>query len=167
MRPTLRIALLLVAVAASAPPIARAAEPTLEGLYGAEGINPDGSPYRGVVKIIRRGESFLVAWIFPYQVDETTVLVPTSAGVGVTSAGTLAVSYYGQDMTGVILYQIENGGQRLIGRWAPANGEGAVHSETLTKLATPTVVPDTDTPVPPPLKKPPRTAISRTVIASP
>lgn len=164
MKPTLRFALLLVAAASLAPPVAQGAEPALEGMYGAAGFNPDGSEYRGVVKIVRRGQSFVVAWIFPRQVGEEILLVPISAGAGVTSGGMLAVSYYGQDATGVILYQIENGGQRLIGRWVPANGEGAVYSETLTKLPEPAAVPDSGTRLPPAPKKP-SPAVRRNVVA--
>ena len=151
MRPTLRLVLLIVAVAWSAPPAAHGAEPTLEGLYDAEGVNPDGSAYRGVVKILRRGESFLVAWMFPRDDGDEIRLVPQSAGVGVMNGGMLAVSYYGQDLTGVALYQIENGGQRLSGRWVPANGDGAVRSETLTRAPVPVAAP-----VPPPTPAPKR-----------
>ena len=142
MKPTLRCALLLAVAATMAMPVAHAAEPALEGLYGAEGFNPDGSEYRGVVKIVRRGESYVVAWIFPSHVGEEIVFVAKSAGVGLARGATLAVSYYGQDATGVVLYQIEKGGERLVGRWVSANGEGVVHSETLTKLPASAVAPE-------------------------
>lgn len=163
MRPTLRLALLMVAVAASAPPVAHGAEPVLEGMYTSEGVNPDGSAYRGVVKIVRRGESFLVHWLFPRDVDEEIVLVTQSAGVGVANGGMLAVSYYGQDLTGVVLYQIENGGQRLSGRRVSANGNGIVHAETLTRVWVPVAVPEP--PVPPPMK-PTSAGVRRTVVAT-
>ena len=153
MKPTLRV-VLIMALAVCAPPMAQGAEPAIEGLYGAEGFNPDGSEYRGVVKIVRRGESYVVAWIFPAEGDGTIVFVPRSAGVGVVSGGALAVSYYGQDATGVVLYQIENSGQRLAGRWVSANGEGVVHTETLTKLPAPAVAPDTGTSAPPAPRQP-------------
>ena len=134
MKPTLRAFLIVIAVAPFAAPVAQAADPALEGLYTAQGFNPDGSEYRGVVKITRRGEGFIIAWLFPHLVGEEMLLVLQSAGVGLVSGGALAVSYYGQDATGLALYQIENGGQRLVGRWTSANGEGAAQYETLTKL---------------------------------
>jgi hypothetical protein len=164
MRPTLRLALLLMAMALPAPPVVHAAEPSLEGLYGAEGVNPDRSKYRAVVRVVRHGESYVVAWIFADEVDGAVVLVPRSGGVGVTSGGTFAVSYYAQDGTGVILYQIEGGGERLVGRWVSANGDGAVQSETLTRLAIPRAVPDTGTSgVPPkrPVRRAPGTIVAR------
>ena len=162
MKPRLRAVVLVLAAAALLAPGAPAAEPALEGMYTAQGSNPDGSEYRGVVKIVRRGEGFMVAWLFPHLVGEEMLLVLKSAGVGLVSGGTLAVSYYGQDVTGIALYQIESGGQRLVGRWAAANGEGQVQSETLTKLAIPAAAPETETPLPPGSKKPGQAVVLRT-----
>jgi hypothetical protein len=45
--------------------------------------------------------------------EQGALVGPRPAGVGVTSGGMLAVSYYGQDVTGVALYQIENGGRTV------------------------------------------------------
>jgi hypothetical protein len=165
MKPTVRLTMLLVLLMAWSVParIAAGAEPALDGMYVAQGSNPDGSEYRGVVKIARRGEGFMVAWLFPHLVGEEMLLVLKSAGIGLMSGGTLAVSYYGQDATGIVLYQIENGGQRLVGRWTSATGEGAVQSETLTKLPSPAAVPDTDAPVPPARKEPIRASVPRIV----
>jgi hypothetical protein len=101
--------------------------------------------------------------MFPEIADEGIVLVLKSAGVGIVGGGMLAVSYYGQDATGVVLYQIENGGERLTGRRAAANG-GKVSSETLTRLPAPAMAPDGDTGERPAPKAPPRAA-SRVVAA--
>jgi len=57
---------------------------------------------------------------------ETLVLVPRSAGIGVASDEVLAVSYYAQDVSGVILYRIEDSGQRLVGRWLVAGADGTL-----------------------------------------
>ena len=134
MRFAARFAVLLV-VLVSLPQPAAAGEPRLEGMYSLTGLNPDGTEYRGLVKIVSRGESFLVSWMFPRVSGETVVATITSAGVGIAKGETLAVSYYGQDATGVALYRIEEGGRRLTGEWVSANDQsGAVHSETLTKL---------------------------------
>ena len=164
MKPTLRLFLLVIAAAALAGPPAQGAESALEGTYTAQGVNPDGSEYRGVVKITPRGEGFLVAWFFPHLAGEEIVLVFRSAGVALRSGGTLAVSYYGQDATGIALYEIESGGQRLVGRWASANGAGAIQTETLTKLAVPVATPDTEAPLPHGPKKPAQSAVLRMVV---
>jgi hypothetical protein len=165
MQPTLRLVLLVMSAAAAwAVPVAQAAEPALDGTYIAQGFNPDGSEYRGVVKITPRGEGFLIAWFFPHLAGEEIVLVFKSGGVALRSGGTLAVSYYGQDATGIALYEIENGGQRLVGRWASANGEGAVQTETLTRLPAPTAAPDTGAPVRRVQKEPIRASAERAVV---
>ena len=146
MKPHMRLVLApLIALLVLPVALAHAAEPALEGMYTAHGVNPDGSEYRAVVKIVNKGESVHVAWMFPEVAGEETVLVLKSAGVGITGGGMLAVSYYGQDATGVALYRIENGGERLTGRRVSANG-GTVHSETLTRLPVPAVAPDADHP---------------------
>ena len=134
MTPHLRLVLALVVLIAPPVVVTPAAEPALEGMYAAEGFNPDGSEYRGAVKITRHGASFMVAWLFPRVVGEEEALVLKAAGVGIQHGGMLAVSYYGQDATGVALYQVENDGQRLTGRWVAANSDGEVQLETLTKL---------------------------------
>ena len=166
MKPT-QIATLAVAVLlACGTPIVWAGETALEGTYTAKGLNPDGSEYHRIVRIVKRGESFLVAWILAADVDGAVLLVPKSAGVGVARGGMFAVSYYGQDVTGVILYQIEEGGERLVGRWVTADGDGAVCSETLTRVrdpAAPAATPDTASPQPPPRRPaaPPRAVVAR------
>jgi hypothetical protein len=162
MKPILRLVLLVIAAAALAAPAAQAAEPALEGMYTAQGFNPDGSEYRGVVKIVRRGETFMLAWLFPRLDGEELTLILKAGGVALMNGGMLAVSYYGQDATGVVLYQIENGGARLVGRWASVNGEPVVHAETLTRLP----APDTQAPVTPVPKKPAPDAAPRGVLAS-
>jgi hypothetical protein len=163
MKPMLRLSVFVVAAAVLvlAPHVAQAAELVLEGTYAAQGSNPDGSEYHAVVTITRRGETFMVAWLFPHLAGEEIVLVLKSAGVGLMSGGMLAVSYYGQDATGVALYQIEGGGARLVGRWVAANGEGAPQVETLTRLAVPSAAPVPHAPRPAASKKPMRSALRR------
>jgi hypothetical protein len=135
MRRTARYALLVIVLAGTALPRARAqADPQLSGVYASDGVNPDGSDYHGVVRIVPRGDSFVVQWMSPKGNDEVVVLVPTSIGVGIASDATLSVSYYSQGGAGIVVYRIEEGGQRLTGRWAVAGDDGAVYSETLTKL---------------------------------
>ena len=135
MRFAMSVALLLTVLTVVAPPAAAAGEPKLDGMYTLTGLNPDGSEYRGLVKIMSRGQSFLVSWMFPRVSDETVVVALRSVGVGIANGGMLAVSYYGQDVTGVALYHIEDGGQRLTGEWVSASDSGGtLHTETLTKL---------------------------------
>ena len=45
----------------------------------------------------------MVAWLFPHLAGEEMLLVLKSAGVGLVSSGTFAVSYYGQNATGIAL----------------------------------------------------------------
>jgi hypothetical protein len=127
---------LLVALLLSLPwvPVDAAAGPDLDGTYLSKGQNPDGTEYQGVVRIARRGDSFVVSWMAPYAADRATLLVPTSVGVGVVNGGMLAVSYYSRQTAGVALYRIEEDGQRLAGSWAVAGDNGDVYVETLTRV---------------------------------
>jgi hypothetical protein len=137
---------LLVAVAVAT---ARAAvEPSLAGTYRSKGLNPDGSEYEGVVRIARHGDSFVVEWMSAYATGRATVFVPTSVGVGVMSGGMLAVSYYSDQVAGVVLYRIEENGRRLSGNWAIVGASGNVSTETLTKVPDADVAPDGAAPPP-------------------
>ena len=155
MRRTLIVMAAMVVFGAYDAPIAVAGEPELEGTYTANGFNADGSDYHRVVRIVRRGESVVVAWMLPERVDGVILLRTKSGGVGVVNGGMLAVSYYGQDVTGVVLYQIEDGGQRLTGRWVTADGNGAVGSETLIKVPSSSApaTPDTSRQLPQTLRR--------------
>ena len=161
MKPASLFTVWLIAFVAFAAPAAQAAEPRLDGMYAAEGADADGNLYEALVKIVRHGESYFVAWLFRAEAGEEIILVVRSAGVGVVNNGMLAVSFYGQDSTGIILYQIENGGQRLAGRWVSATGDGAVLLETLTRVPG-TQAPGVDAPPRPAAKKPIRTVASTT-----
>jgi hypothetical protein len=125
------VALMLATIGVAATP---AGGPELEGMYIAQGTNPDGSDYQGFVQIARRGESLLVTWIFPQASGEVVVFRLASTGVGILSSGMLAVSYYSTQAAGVVVYHIEEDGKRLAGRWTVAGDDGAVHIETLTRL---------------------------------
>lgn len=122
------VTLLLVAVL---PIGASAAEtPHLEGVYVWKGVDVDGTPMSGLVQVVRRGESFLVAWLL-HRDDP----LPAAVGVGVAGGGMLAVLFYGPLTDAVVLYRIEDGGRRLVGRWVATDGDGAVHPDVLTRLA--------------------------------
>jgi hypothetical protein len=94
----------------------------LSGIYLCEGVNPDGSPYKGLVEITRKQASYTVEW---------TLAASEVRGVGIFRGGMLAVSYFGGS-PGVVVYRIEAG--RLIGEWTVGNANGHLFSETLTKL---------------------------------
>jgi hypothetical protein len=126
--------LVLVIMSAATPSPGAAGEPDLEGLYAAAGFNPDGSEYRGVVRIIAYGDSFHLTWIFPDAATRGMLVGPVGFGIAVRSGETLAVSYSSQRTSGVVLYTIERGGHRLVGRWAAAGDDGDVYAETLTRL---------------------------------
>jgi hypothetical protein len=128
---------------------------TLDGMYASTGVNPDGSQYKGFVHISHRGDSLVVSWMFPQAANGSMVLVPNSVGVGVVSDGMLAVSYYTSRAAGIVLYRIEEDGQRLAGHWTVAGSDGSVYTETLVKLPWQVVpgagdAPDTAKPEPDP-----------------
>ena len=151
-----RFTLVTIAIAGMAAVSSAAGEPELVGIYAADGVNPDGTQYHAIVQISRRGESFLVSWMFPTDAEPIR-LEPSSVGVGVASGGMLAVSYYTPQTSGVVVYRIEDEGKRLTGRWALVGDDGTVHDETLTRLpevSTPPL-PDPPTTPPPPARREP------------
>ena len=98
----------------------------LAGTYDCQGVEPDGTPYRGVVQIIPNHGTYDVMWIFSSGQQY--------AGLGVVNGDVLAVSYF-TNRPGVVAYKIENGdeGPRLKGQWTVV-GAGAVFAETLTRM---------------------------------
>jgi hypothetical protein len=122
---------LLVCVAATSGP---AAAQELDGMYLAQGTNPDGSEYRGLVQVQKRGDSYVVSWLAPQASNAEVRVARVSVGVGILSGDTLAVSYSATRALGVAMYRIENGGQRLVGRWATLSDDPNVYTETLQKL---------------------------------
>jgi hypothetical protein len=60
----------------------------------------------------------------------------------------LAVSFFGPDSGGVVLYRID--GEKLLGHWSAPLAAGQVFEETLTRITNPPAS------VPPPLQAPPR-----------
>ena len=117
------------------------------GVYMCEGKNPDGSPYKGIVEIVKFHDSFLVRWTLPEDVQVI--------GVGIQSQGVLAVSYFG-GAPGVIVYRSE--GNRLLGEWTMGGTDGGVFSETLTRIQVkdlPQAAPPVDAPAEP--RQAPRT----------
>jgi hypothetical protein len=124
------------------PAAAAAAAPDasdLPGIYECQGTGADGKPYRGAVIIEPDGSRFVVRWIIASEL--------TAVGVGVRDENMLAVSFFGPDSGGVVLYKID--GQRLIGHWSAPLAAGQVFEETLTRLANPPE-PSSDTPQPRP-----------------
>lgn len=115
------------------PLVGRAAEtpapvPTdLPGIYECQGTGADGRPYRGAVIIDPDGSRFVVRWIIASEL--------TAVGVGIREGNMLAVSFFGPDSGGVVLYRID--GERLIGHWSAPLAEGQVFEETLTRVASP------------------------------
>ena len=125
----------LVALAALVtPPVWSAEQPELAGLYVCQGVNADSSQYRGFVQIAHHRDTLILTWRFPQAPDGALPEEPAAAGVGIVSGGTLAVSYYSTTMMAVVVYVIEQDGQRLVGQWTVAGGDGILSSETLTKL---------------------------------
>jgi len=118
-----------------AAPTARSAEqPGLAGLYLCDGIDVTGSAYRGFVEIDSRGDTLVLTWMFP-DGNERGELQTSAIGVGIASGESLSVGYFGRAAAGLVVYRIENGSQRLVGKWTVAGGDGVVYEEVLTRLA--------------------------------
>ena len=83
--------------------------PDVAGKYNITGTNPDGSPYRGTLEVISRGDVYQFRWNAGAQYD----------GVGVQNGNVVAVSFTtGSEGKGcgVIDYEIKSDGD-LVGKW--------------------------------------------------
>ena len=122
------VVVLLAALLGSAPPLLAQQEPEVDitGVYRCDGVNPQGRAYRGMVEIVRMNDAFQLRWTFPQSSD-------AALGIGIVSNGVLAVSYYGGDMAGVVVYKI-NDDKPMVGEWTVVGSEGGVFRETLTRL---------------------------------
>jgi hypothetical protein len=115
----------------SVPPVTPAPAPQVEsplaGTYECQGVEPDGTPYRGIVQIIPNHTTYDVIWIFSSGQQY--------AGLGVVNGNVLAVSYF-TNRPGVVAYTIEESdkGPRLQGQWTVV-GANAVFQETLTRMS--------------------------------
>jgi hypothetical protein len=111
---------------AMAAPIAAEEDAPLVGTYDCQGVEPDGTPYHGLVQIVANRGSYDVVWIFASGQQY--------AGLGVVNGDVLAVSYF-TNRPGVVAYKIENSdsGPKLQGQWTVA-GAGRVFNETLKRM---------------------------------
>ena len=126
MHIALRSCLLVILAAIWTAPVADAQEAHLAGRYQAEGMNPDGKPYRSVVEIEHDGQSYVVRWL---ERDGLTVAV----GIGIVRGEWLSVSYLAGRQLGVVVYRIEKGPQ-LKGEWTVLGADGSLWPETLSKV---------------------------------
>lgn len=122
MARTVRFAFVLVAALGALVTAAAENRVDLSGIYLCEGVNPDGTPYRGLVEITPTLNTYQVRWTMSEQL---------TTGVGIFSGGVLAVSYYGET-PGVVVYRRD--GSRLVGEWTMGGSGGQLYTETLTKL---------------------------------
>lgn len=111
---------------ASPTPSTAAEVAPIEGTYECQGVEPDGTPYKGVVQIVGNAGLYQVVWTFSSSQQYV--------GFGVVNGDVLAVSYF-TNRPGVAAYKIEmnDKGPRLIGQWTVA-GAGEIFRETLTQL---------------------------------
>jgi len=118
----------VIAFSLASPSPTTAAEPApLVGTYECEGVEPDGTPYRGLVQIVGSAGLYEVIWIFGSGQQYM--------GFGVLNGDVLAVNYF-TNRPGVAAYKVESSdkGQTLTGQWTVA-GAGEVFRETLTRLS--------------------------------
>jgi hypothetical protein len=114
-----------------------AAEPAaLAGVYECRGVGADGKQYRGAVVIEPDGSRFLLQWYMSAEL--------TAVGLGIREDNMLAVSFFGADAGGVVLYRID--GQRLVGHWSAPLANGQIFEETLTRMAEPPPSPPSTSP---------------------
>jgi hypothetical protein len=122
MARTVRFALVLIAALGAMMAVAAENRVDLAGIYLCEGVNPDGTPYKGLVEITPTANTYQVRWTMSEQATN---------GIGIFKGGVLAVSYFG-GTPGVVVYRVDGG--RLIGEWTMGDSKGQLYSETLTKL---------------------------------
>jgi hypothetical protein len=129
-------------------PVVAEADAPLTGTYDCQGVEPDGTPYRGLVQISPNRGTYDVVWIFESGQQY--------AGLGVVNGDVLAVSYF-TNRPGVVAYKIEKSekGSRLEGQWTVV-GAGAVFHETLTRMTR-----DVKKPEPPARPRTDRTPLTR------
>ena len=120
---TLLLSVVVVLSGAAGQSAGPAPPPDLAGNYRCSGVNPDGSPYEAVVEITKMDGTFRVEWVM----EGGSVL-----GVGIYSNGVFAASYFG-GAPAIVVYKVD--GDRLVGEWTMGGIEGAVYTETLTKMA--------------------------------
>jgi hypothetical protein len=119
---TVRFALVLIAALAAMVTAAAQHRVDLAGMYLCQGVNPDGTPYKGIVEITSKADAYHVEWTMAEQ---------ATRGIGIYSGGVLAVSYFG-GTPGVVVYRLEK--DRLLGEWTMGSSGGRLFSETLTRL---------------------------------
>ena len=98
----------------------------LAGTYHCQGTNPNGSVYRGTVKIKRAGEAYKITWILSGQ---------KHSGIGLYTSGVFSSTWtYNNDARqhGITSYKCLPNGQ-LQGKWISIRG-GTVNKETLTPV---------------------------------
>lgn len=84
------------------------ADDAIAGVYDAQGVNPGGKRYAGVVGIVKEGQTYRVVW----QIGTQNI-----QGIGVATATSLAVAFNG----GVVLYERASE-DTWCGIWASGKG---------------------------------------------
>jgi hypothetical protein len=122
---TLGIVFPLIATLALVAPAGSAPTVDFSGVYKCDGRNADGSPYEGIVEIMKVQNTYRVRW--------TLARGQVHVGLGIATNDFLSVSYYSEGGAGVIVYGAESNGERLVGRWTELGAQGELFTETLTK----------------------------------
>jgi hypothetical protein len=120
----LMVVLIVAVVGAVLAAPGLAAEPDITGKDKCEGTF-GGKAYSGTVEITKSGDSYQITW----NIGGTA----TDTFVGILDGDVFAANYEGSN-TGVILYTIEKGGDKVTCKWVRNEGKGLLHTETLTKM---------------------------------
>lgn len=96
------------------------------GVYLCGGANADGEAYSAIVTITPYGDAYRMEWRF--RSGE-----PGAVGMAIRDGDSLAVMFVARS-AGVAMYRRQEDGT-LVGRWTLSSAEGAVFTETLSRIA--------------------------------
>ena len=100
----------------------------IAGRYTCVGTTFDGTKYRGSVRLVKQGDTYVATW--------TLDAGDSYAGVGLLTDNVLSVAWDAGDAPGIIAYKVEkkNGMVRLVGKWTVPGVQGKLMDETLTPM---------------------------------
>jgi hypothetical protein len=123
MMKRIAMAMLVAGLASFAAP----AQAQHNGLYDVAGVNPDGSPYTGQLRIQQVG---LASWRVAWQVGDVRY-----EGYGMSAGPVFSIGFTFGERPGIAIYQVGTDGG-MTGQWTLI-GSSAIGTETLTPQQSP------------------------------